>query len=217
MKAKEIFERVAARAGHEAVFALDEAGQGAGEAVAGEPAQPVDGGRDASFRARPADVMAVMGALRDDPELRFDFLQNLTAVDWVKRDTIQVVYHLFSYAHRHEICVRVDLPRTAPRVASVVSLWPTANWHEREQYDLLGVVFEGHPDLRRLLMPDDWVGHPMRKDFREPKSYRGMPTSRPSPLDLLVTYDRAHVAKPTQATAPASEAAPPTASPGTPS
>ena len=200
MKAKEIFEHVAARVGHEAVFALDEAGQ-AEAGPAGEKAK--EGARDGSFQVRPAELMAVMGALRDDPELAFDFLQNLTAVDWMKREVIQVVYHLFSYANRHEICVRVEVPRAAPHVASVVSLWPTANWHEREQYDLLGVVFEGHPDLRRLLMPDDWVGHPMRKDFQEPKSYRGMPTSRPSPLDLLVSYDRAHVAKATQATAPA--------------
>jgi len=215
MKAREIFERVAASAGHEAVFALDEAGEGAAVTVADKPADKAkagagqgqaDAGRDASFHARPADLMTVMGVLRDDPELRFDFLQNLTAVDWAKREVIQVVYHLFSYAHRHEICVRVDLPRGAPHVSSVVSLWPTANWHEREQFDLLGVVFEGHPDLRRLLMPDDWVGHPMRKDFQEPKTYRGMPTSRPSPLDLLVTYDRAHAPKPQvtpAATAPA--------------
>ena len=211
MKAREIFERVAARVGHEAVFALDEAGEAETPPPA-DKAKAVEGGRDASFQARPAHLMAVMGALRDDPELHFDFLQNLTAVDWMKRDAIQVVYHLFSYQHRHEICVRVEVPRAAPHVASVMSLWPTANWHEREQFDLLGVVFEGHPDLRRLLMPDDWVGHPMRKDFQEPKTYRGMPTSRPSPMDLLVTYDRAHVAKPTQATAPA-PAAPPKETP----
>jgi len=213
MKAREIFERVAARVGHEAVYALDEAGQG--EATPGEPADKAKAGasagqaavgRDASFHARTAELMAVMGALRDDPELQFDFLQNLTAVDWAKREVMQVVYHLFSYAHRHEICVRVDLPRATPHVASVVSLWPTANWHEREQFDLLGVVFEGHPDLRRLLMPDDWVGHPMRKDFQEPKTYRGMPTSRPSPLDLLVTYDRAHAPKPQVAPAAAAPA-----------
>lgn len=217
MKAREIFERVAARAGHQAVFTLDDPGDAAG--AAGQPADKAkagETGRDASFHARPAELMVVMGALRDDPELHFDFLQNLTAVDWPKREAIQVVYHLFSYVHRHEICVRVDLPRAAPHVASVVSLWPTANWHEREQFDLLGVVFEGHPDLRRLLMPDDWVGHPMRKDFQEPKSYRGMPTSRPSPLDLLVTYDRAHAPKPTQATAPA-PATPPPSTPDTPS
>jgi NADH-quinone oxidoreductase subunit C len=138
---------------------------------------------------------ALMTVLRDDPALRFDFLQNLTAVDWIKRDTIEVVYHLFSYPHRHAIAVKVDLPRAAPRVPSVASVWPTADWMEREQFDLLGVVFLNHPDLRRLLMPDDWVGHPMRKDYHEPRSYRGMPTSRPSPLDLLSGYDRAHRAQ----------------------
>src|SRR3569623_5652 len=214
MKAKEISERVAARAGHEAVFALDEAAQAEpGGQTAPEKAKATEAARDASFHARPADMMAVMGALRDDPELRFDILQNLTDVDWIKRDAIKVVYHLFSYVHRHEICVRVDLARAAPHLASVVSLWPTANWHELEQCDLLGVPFEGHPDLRRLLMPDDWVGHPMRKDFQEPKTYRGMPTSRPSPMDLLVTYDRAHVAKPQ--VAPAAAAAPAPATPKT--
>ena len=203
MKGKEILELVAARVGHEAVFALDEAGEAAVQVAADKPAAKApEGGRDASFQVRPAELMTVMGVLREDPELSFDFLQNLTAVDWAKREVMQVVYHLFSYPHHHEICVRVEVPRAAPHVASMVSLWPTANWHEREQFDLLGVMFEGHPDLRRLLMPDDWVGHPMRKDFQEPKTYRGMPTTRPSPMDLLVTYDRAHVAKPTQATAP---------------
>jgi NADH/F420H2 dehydrogenase subunit C len=143
-------------------------------------------------RAEPGGIPGIMTLLRDDPALRFDFLQNLTAVDWIKRDVIEVVYHLFSYPHRHAIAVKLDLPRAAPRVQSVSAVWPTANWMEREQFDLLGVVFLNHPDLRRLLMPDDWVGHPMRKDYHEPRSYRGMPTSRPSPLDLLSGYDRAH-------------------------
>lgn len=188
MDAREIFDRLVTTAG-DAAFSFE-------EAVA------KDGPRDACFHLRPDSVATVMVQLRDEPSLRFDFLQNLTAVDWIKRDVIEVVYHLFSYAHRHAICVKVDLPRAVPRVPSVAGIWPTANWHEREQYDLLGVVFEGHPDLRRLLMPDDWVGHPMRKDFREPKSYRGMLTSRPSPMDLLQTYDRAHVAKPTAVVSP---------------
>lgn len=182
MQAREIFDRLVALAG-DAAFAFE-------EAVAKEAAGP--GPRDACFHVRPDDIPTVMAHLRDDPALRFDFLQNLTAIDWIKRDVIELVYHLFSYVHRHAICVKVELPRGTPRAPTVVPLWPTANWLEREQYDLLGVVFDGHPDLRRLLMPDDWVGHPMRKDFREPKSYRGMLTSRPSPLDLLQTYDRAH-------------------------
>jgi len=186
MQAREIFDHLVPLVG-DAVFSFE-------EAVA------KDGPRDACFHVRADSVAQVMAHLRDDPALRFDFLQNLTAVDWIKRDVIEAVYHLYSYSHRHTICVKADLPRGAPRVGTVARLWPTADWLEREQYDLLGVVFEGHPDLRRLLMPDDWVGHPMRKDFREPKSYRGMLTSRPSPMDLLQTYDRAHVPKPTAVT-----------------
>jgi NADH-quinone oxidoreductase subunit C len=166
-----------------------------GDAVAGFQAaagrEAKDGARDAFFKVKAERLLEVMQALRDDPALGFDFLQNLTAVDWMKDGLLQVVYHLYSYAHRHEIVVKVDLPRDRPRVPSVVGLWKNADWLEREQFDLLGVVFEGHPDLRRLMMPDDWVGHPMRKDYREASEYRGMPTSRPSPLDLLVAYDKA--------------------------
>jgi NADH-quinone oxidoreductase subunit C len=157
-----------------------------------QPGGVADGARDGGFTASAATLLPVMAALRDEPALRFDFLQNMTAVDWPKRGAIEVIYHLFSYAHRHEICARVEVPRADPVVPSVTSLWRTADWLEREQFDLFGVIFDGHGDLRRLLMPDDWVGHPMRKDYREPKSYRGMSTSRPSPLDLLVEYDRAH-------------------------
>jgi NADH-quinone oxidoreductase subunit C len=186
MQALTIFERAAALVG-DAVFAF----QAAAADVKANDGKELP--RDAFFRADPRRIAEVMRQLRDDPALRFDFLQNLTAVDWIKRDVIEVVYHLFSYSHRHSACVKVDLPRAAPSLPTVSTVWPTANWLEREQYDLLGVIFEGHPDLRRLLMPDDWVGHPMRKDFREPKSYRGMPTSRPSPMDLLANYDRAHV------------------------
>ncbi len=180
---RSVFDVLAARFG--------DAVHGFVEAAPRETAGP----REASFKVVPAALVPVMQALRDDPTLRFDFLQNLTAVDWPKPTPpappiLQVVYHLFSYAHRHELTVKVDLPRDRARVASVAGLWKNADWLEREQFDLLGVVFEGHPDLRRLLMPDDWVGHPMRKDYREAAEYRGMPTSRPSPLDLLVSYDK---------------------------
>ncbi len=201
MEARAIFDRVTVAFG-DAVFDFK-------EAVAKDAKE---GPRDPCFRARPEGIVDVMRGLRDLPELRFDFLQNLTAVDWIKRDVMEIVYHLFSYPHRHAACVKVEVPRATPRLPSVAAIWPTANWLEREQYDLLGVVFEGHPDLRRILMPDDWVGHPMRKDFHEAKSYRGMPTSRLSPMDLLVTYDRAHVARADiagqGASAPASPPAP---------
>jgi NADH-quinone oxidoreductase subunit C len=151
-----------------------------------------EGPRDPAVRVRAEGVADVLRALRDEPAWRFDFLQNLTAVDWPKAAKLELVYHLFSYPHRHELVVKTDVPRERPRLPSIAALYRNADWLEREQYDLLGVVFEGHPDLRRLLMPDDWVGHPMRKDYREPRAYRGMPTTRPSPLDLLGMHDDAH-------------------------
>jgi NADH-quinone oxidoreductase subunit C len=116
--------------------------------------------------------------LRDAPDTQFDFLRSLAAIDYIKESEIELVYLLFSYAHRHEFKVKVRLPRETPRVSSVQSIWPTANWHEREAYDLLGVEFDGHPDLRRLLLPDDWKGHPLRKDYREEDEYNGVSTSR---------------------------------------
>lgn len=169
---------------------------GAADLLPPAGADAKEGPRDGGFRVTAAALPAVMAALRDAPALRFDFLQNLTAVDWPKRGVIEVVYHLWSYAYAHAVCVRVELPRAEPVVASVAGLWRAAEWQEREQYDLMGVIFDGHPDLRRLLMPDDWAGHPLRKDYHEPKSYRGMPTTRPSPLDQLLAYDRQHAKPP---------------------
>ena len=148
--------------------------------------------RDPFFKVRAGAWPEVARALRDDTALRFDFLDVITAVDFIKQDRIDVVYHLFSYALRHAVVVKIELPRAAPKVPSVTQLWKSADWQEREQYDLLGVEFVGHPDLRRLLLPDDWEGHPLRKDFRERSSYNGMPTTRPSPLQLLPIYDKAH-------------------------
>ena len=179
MNARDIFDRLAGRFG-ERVFGFEEAA----------PREQKDGLRDPFFRVVPESIVEVLQSLRDDPGLRFDFLQNLTAVDWLSTGKIDIVYHLHAYAYRHEIVVKTSVPRDRPRLPSVASLWKNADWLEREQYDLFGVVFEGHPDLRRLLLPDDWVGHPMRKDYREAAEYRGMPTTRPSPLDLLVRYDR---------------------------
>jgi NADH-quinone oxidoreductase subunit C len=179
-----IFEHLRTRLG-ESVFGFTESA----------PADQKDGPRDPFFRTRPDHLLEVLRCLRDDSTLRFGFLQNLTAVDWPKAPPageIELVYHLFSYPLRHEAVLKVSVPRDRPRLPSAAELWRNANWLEREQFDLLGVVFEGHPDLRRLLLPDDWVGHPMRKDYQEAAEYRGMPTTRPSPMDLLASYDKAH-------------------------
>jgi len=152
--------------------------------------------KDAFLRVQAPRLRVVVQALRDHPALAFDFLENVTAIDWPKTATIDVVYHLFSYPHRHGLVLKVTVPRDEPRVPSLTSLYRGADWLEREQYDLMGVVFEGHPDLRRLLLPEDWEGHPLRKDYVQAPEYRGMRTTRPSPLDLVAAFDKHAAATP---------------------
>jgi NADH-quinone oxidoreductase subunit C len=132
----------------------------------------------------PARVHEVGAFLKTDPDLRFDCLSNLSGVDYPKQGHIQIVYHLFSYALRHDFVLKVNANRDDPVVASVVGVWSAGDWQEREVFDLLGVTFDGHPDLRRILMPEDWPGHPLRKDFVEPQEYPGIPTSRESLLKV---------------------------------
>ncbi|PGZ12890.1 NADH-quinone oxidoreductase subunit C [Bacillus cereus] len=105
----------------------------------------------------------VMEVLRVHEGLAFDYMSELHATDFVTH--MEVYVHLFSYSKKQSVAVKVKLDREAPRVASIAPLWNGANWPEREAYDLLGVVFEGHPNLTRILMPDDWAGHPLRKDY----------------------------------------------------
>ncbi len=97
------------------------------------------------------------------PELKLDYLRNLSGVD--QETHMEVVYHLISIESQHEYVFKVRTDREAPSVPSVTPTWATANWNEREAYDLLGIDFPGHPDLRRIMMSDDWVGHPLRKDY----------------------------------------------------
>ncbi len=130
----------------------------------------------------PAAIAEVGQFLRDEPEIAFDCLSNLSGVDYPKREVIEIVYHLYSYRHRHRFVLKVAAPRDNPVVATLAGVWSHADWQEREVYDLLGVTFDGHPDLRRLLMPEDWPGHPLRKDFVEPEEYHGISTSRESLL-----------------------------------
>ncbi|WP_309123170.1 NADH-quinone oxidoreductase subunit C [Paenibacillus sp.] len=101
--------------------------------------------------------------LKTHPETGMNYLRNLSGVD--HETHLEVVYHLVSLTTKHEVCVKVKADREAPVVPSVTPLWSTANWNEREVFDLLGVDFPGHPDLRRIMMSDDWVGHPLRKDY----------------------------------------------------
>ncbi|MBI4536927.1 MAG: NADH-quinone oxidoreductase subunit C [candidate division NC10 bacterium] len=117
---------------------------------------------------RAAALVAACRFLRDDPELQFDFLSSVTGVDRQQlpenSPRLEVVYHLYSLhtKRRVRLKVRVDDGEAVP---SLTEVWPTANWHEREVFDMFGVPFTGHPDLRRILMPEDWEGHPLRKDY----------------------------------------------------
>ena len=110
------------------------------------------------------DVRQVLEAAKNHPDLAFDFLRNLSGVDF-EADGFEVVYHLYSYQHRHNVTIRAKVPREDATIASVTDLWEAADWHERECRDMFGIVFEGHPNLVPLLLPDDMLDHfPLRKD-----------------------------------------------------
>ena len=139
----------------------------------------------------PADLLAVCRFLRDDQRLKFELLLNMSGVDYLELDPkkapkagfephLEVVYHFMSFTHKHRFTLKLVLPRwkndqagELPEVPSVAGLWRTADWHEREVYDLCGVFFIGHPDLTRILLADDWLGHPLRKDYEFPLEYHG--------------------------------------------
>jgi NADH-quinone oxidoreductase subunit C len=114
----------------------------------------------------PARVLEIMRWLKDDPEQAYDMMSDVTGVDYGGGRPVNVVYQMFSTRHKRALRVRCELPVDALEIDSVVGLWKAADWLEREVYDLFGVTFKGHPDLRRILMPRDYAeGHPLRKDF----------------------------------------------------
>ena len=133
-----------------------------------------------------ASIIEVCEFLRDAPALGFEVLSDLTALDWPKEEKIQLVYHLFSYTHNHQIVLKVDLPRENPKIATVEGVWKVANWFEREVYDLFGVIFDGHSDLRRIMLPEDWTGYPLRKDYVEQEEYDGISTQRAPLVEKLL-------------------------------
>jgi len=127
---------------------------------------------DPYVKISPDHILEVAKFLRDDEEFLFDYLSCLSGVDL--KGKLSVVYQLFSMAKRHKMTLKVEVSAEAPNVQSVESIWKTANWHEREAFDLYGINFIGHPDLRRILLPYDWEGHPLRKDYQVPEYYNGM-------------------------------------------
>jgi NADH-quinone oxidoreductase subunit C len=120
---------------------------------------------DVSVSLVPEALIAALAYVRDEHDLRFGFLSDVTATDWPDADPrFWVVYHLLSLEHNHRVRVKVGLaPAGDPHVPSVTGLYPAANWFEREVFDFFGVVFDGHPDLRRIEMPEEWTTYPLRK------------------------------------------------------
>ncbi|MDZ7717635.1 MAG: NADH-quinone oxidoreductase subunit C [Balneolaceae bacterium] len=126
--------------------------------------------------AEASSLKMIMKMLRDDPELSFDVLMCLSGAHYQKEEELGVTYHLNSTNIGHKLAVKVRVPIDHPHVPSVESIWKTANWHEREAFDMVGVIFDEHPNHKRILCPDDWEGHPLRKDYVQQEFYQEMPT-----------------------------------------
>lgn len=134
------------------------------------------GGPEPWALVRVGDWERVAQHLRDDPALAMDCLMCLSGLDTGAPDgDLAVVYHLYSLRHRHRFAAHVQTPRAKPLVPTVSHLWGTANWHEREAYDMYGVRFENHPDMTRILCPEDWEGWPLRKDYQVQDFYHDIP------------------------------------------
>ncbi len=145
---------------------------------------------DPWVKVEPARMQEIARFLRDEPDLAFGSLMCLSGMDYGADSHLGVVYNLHSMKHGHKIAVRVDLPRDNPRVPSVESVWRTADWHEREAYDLFGIHFENHPDLRRILCPDDWEGYPLRKDYVVQEYYHGIRVPYQEDWAKYETFDK---------------------------
>ncbi len=169
MKPSELLNVIEAEFGD---FILESSDQGFDPYIVVEP----DALRDVSF------------FLRDDERMKFDFLRTSLGTD--KIDFIESLFVLYSYELKHQLIVKVELSHKNPEVDTVSDIWKAANWYERESYDLLGINYKDHPDLRRLMMPHDWVGHPLLKDYKSPKKYHGMDLYRFNPV-LKVTKKKA--------------------------
>ena len=118
------------------------------------------------IRIHPPDLPEVAAFLKTEPSLNFNYLFFISAID--RLESLEALHHLYSMGEGHHVIIKTSLDRKTPVLDSLTSLWPGAEWHEREVYDLFGVRFNGHPDLRRILLPEDWEGHPMLRDFTHP-------------------------------------------------
>ena len=125
----------------------------------------------------PENWNEVSTLLKNESDLDFNYLMCISSYDIGDSKIFGVAYNLFSTTKNHYLEVRIEV-EDGISIPSVVSLWQSANWHEREAYDMMGIQFEGHPDLKRILLSDDWEGHPLRKNFKEPDYYHGMPVPK---------------------------------------
>lgn len=159
-----------------------------GSKISGSNLQAID----PWIEVTPDGLIEVCKFLKDDAELKLDYLNCITGIDYLEVDPkkaakadfqphTQVVYHLSSIVKKHSLVIKVKLPRwkndvpgQIPELPSVNQIWRTADWHEREVYDLSGVWFTGHPNMRRILCPEDWEGYPLRKDYQMPLDYHGI-------------------------------------------
>ena len=157
MSFKEIVDRIVGKFGDEAVISSHE-----------EAIQPF-------VILKTNLLLEVCTELQTDPDLYFDHLSNVTGVDnGVEKNTMEVVYHFYSITKNIHFIIKVVLDRQKPVVPSLTSIWRTADWHERETFDFFGIHFEGHPDLRRILLPANWEGHPLRKDYTTQEYFHGV-------------------------------------------
>lgn len=127
---------------------------------------------DPYITLKPEEIFNVCYELRDNPELDFDYLMCLSGMDY--SDTLGVVYHLYSLQKKHKLTLKTFVLKENPILPSVERIWRSADWHEREAFDLFGIKFEGHHNLTRILLPYDWEGYPLRKDYKEPEFYHGI-------------------------------------------
>jgi NADH-quinone oxidoreductase subunit C len=153
----------------EDLFELVKGGCRNGDAVADEAMVPK------GIRIHSLDLKNVCAMLQQHSAVFFDMLSCMTVVDnGAEAGTLEVIYNLYSIPFNHHLALKVVVARDSAEIDSVESVWKTANWHEREAYDMFGVKFIGHPDLRRILLPADWEGHPLRKDYKHQEYYRGI-------------------------------------------
>lgn len=113
-------------------------------------------------------LLALLQHVRDEPSLAFDMLLDHTAIDWIESGRFELAYNLYSTVHGHYLLVSTFISREKPVVPTASRIWPTAHWQEREVYDMFGVLYDEHPDLRRVFLDDDWKGFPLRKDYADP-------------------------------------------------